>query len=438
MPDRVQNLDFVIRARDEASANVRKAATEIQSAARADYQNSMGRMKDFYRAQEAESQKLRPKPNRTRMEQDVRDEMAARVRTMREEAHRTRVSEEAATRLFGAPQKPDGKPTGLGQELKDMFGKGAGRGMQELAYGGQAAVAAMVGAELNKWATKLVEIRDEYRGVKATTSEIAVNIGKSLPIFGQFVEAGQQIRDLFTDERHEIEQITASAKLLNSVTEYRRDLLKQSIAYQREYRQMQRGMLGEAMTAQYGGGQWGAMMGQAFGGAQQRLAAKEAFEQQRLDAREAGRKAKEANDEHFRKVEEESQHWWQDSDNDDKRRVQNQAQQARDAINKGTAKRLAEIDEREKGQQEAAAIMTRLRLQLMTAQGVAGVAQVIEGGRAFGGRALREKEAADQEVRKMQREAAQAAMKQLEAVQGMKGELAEIKEALKAMGVGIF
>jgi len=96
---------------------------------------------------------------------------------------------------------------GRGSTL-DEFGK-------TLAGAGAVIGVSLIGEELNKAADKMRDITQQFRDGKTDAEGLAVGIGESLPVLGKFVEAGQAVREAFTNEKGQIADINAEAKTMD-------------------------------------------------------------------------------------------------------------------------------------------------------------------------------------------------------------------------------
>jgi hypothetical protein len=106
---------------------------------------------------------------------------------------------------------------GLEKQI-DALKASAGRGsalddIGKVFKGGGAVIGiTQIGEELSKATAKMVELNGEFRKGQLDSSGIAVKIGESLPIIGSFVTAGQSIREMFTHQKEQADDVTAAVK----------------------------------------------------------------------------------------------------------------------------------------------------------------------------------------------------------------------------------
>jgi hypothetical protein len=158
-------------------------------------------------------------------EQMVRDQVAGRIRAMRDQARRAQIAEAVERRLYGDPAKETLKPpeaAGVAervaaskkrdkdaekltpiQQIKKAFGEESQfGGLAKIVAGGGAiagiAVAADAAARL---AGSITKARSETALMKRDSGEVAEEFAQSIPVLGRIREAGLGIRDIFTGEQ---------------------------------------------------------------------------------------------------------------------------------------------------------------------------------------------------------------------------------------------
>jgi hypothetical protein len=106
------------------------------------------------------------------------------------------------------------KSKGLLDGLKGgLGGRSNFKEFSELLKGGGALVGlTMMGRALQGIAKEIRAIDEEFGDVKETTSEWLVRVGKAIPVYGEFVAAGQELREVFTGERKELEKWLTQVK----------------------------------------------------------------------------------------------------------------------------------------------------------------------------------------------------------------------------------
>jgi hypothetical protein len=123
----------------------------------------------------------------------------------------------------------------------DSLKSGAGRGstLDELGKtlrGGYAVAGiTLLGEGLKNATGKAAELTDQFRKGQIDGTGLAVGIGKSIPILGSFVEAGQNIREMFTHEKSQIDDINKTAELGNAIMETRVKLVHDATNAVREW-----------------------------------------------------------------------------------------------------------------------------------------------------------------------------------------------------------
>jgi hypothetical protein len=114
--------------------------------------------------------------------------------------------------------------------LKDIFevGKGAGA----------VAGVALMGRFLNDATQKALELRDAMRSGKMHAGEAAMEIAKSIPVYGQFVQAGLGIHELITNEQADLADAlarqTVQLKVRSDALKFQADQVGREKAYRED------------------------------------------------------------------------------------------------------------------------------------------------------------------------------------------------------------
>ena len=97
-------------------------------------------------------------------------------------------------------------------KLKAAFGEDSQFGKTLKALQGAGAVAGLnlAGQQLNKLTTKAVELRNEFDAGRLSVGGLVQELSKSLPVIGQFVQAGQNIREFFSRKEQRQSQANAT------------------------------------------------------------------------------------------------------------------------------------------------------------------------------------------------------------------------------------
>jgi len=108
-----------------------------------------------------------------------------------------------------------------GSFFKDMSASSTfGQSMRIMAGGGAVAALTMAGSQIKNFADNLIELRNELNAGTLSAGEFAEKLAGSIPVIGQFWQAGRSIRELFTGEQAEIARINAEAARTNSIVDY--------------------------------------------------------------------------------------------------------------------------------------------------------------------------------------------------------------------------
>ena len=83
--------------------------------------------------------------------------------------------------------------------------------------GGALGIVTLAGEALKKVTTEAVKLSEELEKGKINAADVALEIGKSLPVLGGFVEAGESINELFTHQKSDIEHINEDIKAGNEL-----------------------------------------------------------------------------------------------------------------------------------------------------------------------------------------------------------------------------
>ena len=147
----------------------------------------------------------------------------------------------AAMRKAGADAKAGEKDVAGFRGALEKLREGAGRGSALDDFGktlrGAGAVAGitLIGEAVAGVAAKAAELSAEFRKGQIDAAGVAVKIGESLPVIGGFVKAGQSIRELFTHEQEQVDNINASVKAGEAVASAAVEAHKRDLAVRREY-----------------------------------------------------------------------------------------------------------------------------------------------------------------------------------------------------------
>lgn len=120
-------------------------------------------------------------------------------------------------------------PKGLLGSLRAGFGRESTfGGFAKIAQGGGAILGlSIVGKELNEVTEKAVKLKEEFQTGQKSAGDIAEELAKSLPVFGGFISAGRNIRELFTGEQAAADRIKESSEAITSSTEFRLQKMKE-------------------------------------------------------------------------------------------------------------------------------------------------------------------------------------------------------------------
>ncbi|HEX4796186.1 MAG TPA: hypothetical protein VH370_20520 [Humisphaera sp.] len=122
---------------------------------------------------------------------------------------------------------------------------------------GSGGAVGLVASEIKGAAEHMAELNKQIEEGDRSWQGIAIGVGKSLPIFGRVVEAGQAIREALTGERLEIDRVNESAKagtehaefMLRSVREQRKEWVEIGRSVRDAYQEAARaGLAGPAAT----------------------------------------------------------------------------------------------------------------------------------------------------------------------------------------------
>jgi hypothetical protein len=123
----------------------------------------------------------------------------------------------------------------------DKLKGGAGRGStldelgKTLKGAGAVAGITIIGEQLAKATGEAAKLSEQFRRGEIDGAGLAVGIGKSLPIIGGFVEAGQNIREMFTHEKAQIDDINETTKENTEIAEHRFKIIADTVNMVREY-----------------------------------------------------------------------------------------------------------------------------------------------------------------------------------------------------------
>lgn len=108
-----------------------------------------------------------------------------------------------------------------------MIGGFSQQQMRLLVRGG---AVAMAGMTLGQVTDKMVEMRDLAADGKAHWTDITLEIGKSIPLLGGFVRAGENINELFTGTKREVQEIARHADMIAGAIDTHRKAFFETIA----------------------------------------------------------------------------------------------------------------------------------------------------------------------------------------------------------------
>ena len=113
--------------------------------------------------------------------------------------------------------------------LRESAGRGSTLDQLAKTLRGAGAVAgiSLIGTALANATSKAAELSEEFRKGQIGAAGVGVKLAESLPVIGGFVSAGQSIRELFTHEKEQIEDINRTARITNEIAEERVRLAKQ-------------------------------------------------------------------------------------------------------------------------------------------------------------------------------------------------------------------
>lgn len=158
-------------------------------------------------------------------EQQIRDQVAGRIRALRDQARRASIAEEVDRRLFGEKPKQFGPQTQVStvatgqapqtgplyQNIVDKLGGAAATAR------GAGFVAAFVAVE--RLSASLVKAREESQLLGKTSGEVAEGFIRSIPVISRIYDAGRSIRELFTGEELHIKFVQREAEIQQDVND---------------------------------------------------------------------------------------------------------------------------------------------------------------------------------------------------------------------------
>jgi hypothetical protein len=227
-----RKVSIILEARDNTAAGVASATARVAKGAR-----------DMERAAVAAGGQRGVDP----FEQDVQKFIASR-RRINERAARFAVIERAARRRMGSEFGSDEGGTGLAG-IRDQLG--SSRLLKGVLKGGLVGYA---GSELAAMTEAMLKVRDLSRSTAANWTDVALEVGKSVPLVGGFVRAGENINELLTGQKKHLADIEAHAGRITKSTELYRDMLKDAAKWRKSIDQTTReaegrlGMIGLSGT----------------------------------------------------------------------------------------------------------------------------------------------------------------------------------------------
>lgn len=130
-------------------------------------------------------------------------------------------SKEAEQKLKEMQSRLDVLKKGLGEDSK------FGGVFKILAGTGAVAGLALAGRLLSEVTAKAVEMRDAFADGSKSAAEVADELARSVPVFGEIYKAGRDIRELFSGSQAETNKILEDAKRLDSVYEDQKKSVKE-------------------------------------------------------------------------------------------------------------------------------------------------------------------------------------------------------------------
>lgn len=162
-------------------------------------------------------------------------------------------AEMAATQAKYAKQAAEAKAKALEKETKKPGGPNVvtdlakAMGVPEGLMGAGLTVAAFdaIGHKLEEATRKAAEFSTKLREGQLDASGIAIEIGKAIPLIGSFVSSGQNIREIFTGERTELERQNQYIEAQNKLYDIQLKMHRERITLQRENREAIRAQAAE-------------------------------------------------------------------------------------------------------------------------------------------------------------------------------------------------
>jgi hypothetical protein len=151
----------------------------------------------------------------------------------------------------------DGAVKGIGsvQGALSSLKSGAGRGSEldelgkTLRGAGAVAGLTLMGEAVKGVAENAVKLKEEFQKGELSATGLGVKLAEGVPVIGNFVTAGQSIRELFTGEQAQIDHINESIKTGNEEMEARVAAQKVSIEGARSLAEETRKVTNELMRA---------------------------------------------------------------------------------------------------------------------------------------------------------------------------------------------
>jgi hypothetical protein len=173
---------------------------------------------------EEKTQQQTRKSRFSAQEQDIRNEMASRIRANRMEAREKLAIAEADKRMG---IKPGGRPGGL-KGLKGALGEESALGNFAKMARGAGAVAgiSIVGQVLKDATGKMVELSDAFHRGEISYGQMFEQVAASVPVYGDIWQAGKNIQEMFTHEERDAREILKVEKMRNAVMDERKASLE--------------------------------------------------------------------------------------------------------------------------------------------------------------------------------------------------------------------
>ncbi len=184
-----KDITFRVAVKDETASGAAKARAELRAWGEEIQKDAAAR-------------NVAMKNNEIKAKQDVRKWEEESAKKPQPEQAAAKGGHDGGARHFGRIFS-DASTTGL-----DTLSRGLLGGISEkLGTGLQLGVLAVAGATLDNLTGKAAEFSDQMRRGELDSAGVAVKLGESIPILESFVSTGQNIREILTGEKVELERI---------------------------------------------------------------------------------------------------------------------------------------------------------------------------------------------------------------------------------------